>query len=184
MSRTPRPLRIAAACTRLALGLTFAVALALPAAGEWDDEEDDSDGAFHSLDSVDTGRTHDLDSVDTGRTRSLDEVDGGRSESLDAVEQRASEHAPAAPAPQPLPPIQNGNWDEQAQAARRVIAAAEARLKAANDAYGNMMERDYPSGDARREIVGERDAAQSGLNEAWAYYGQIKKRAREAGRPL
>jgi hypothetical protein len=48
--------------------------------------EEDNDGAFHSLDSVDTGETHDLDEVDTGRTHALGEVDTGTTKSLDSVD--------------------------------------------------------------------------------------------------
>jgi hypothetical protein len=157
--------------------------------------DDDADGPFHSLDSVDTGEMHSLDSVDTGQTETLDSVDAGQTEtldsvdagqteSLDAVEQRADESPPAAPAPRALPAIQDGNWEAQAREAKGIIVAAEGRLREANKAYGNMMQRDYPRGEARAKIIAERDTAESSLNEAWAYYGEIKSRASNDGNPL
>jgi hypothetical protein len=196
----------------LALALTTAAAIPASAAPE----DDDSEGPFHSLDSVDTGQTHSLDSVDTGQTESLDSVDTGRTESLDSVDTgqtdsldsvdtghteslnsvdtgdtesldsvvERSYESPAAPASSPLPSVEDGNWEAQAHRAKGLIAAAEKRLKTANAAYGNMMERDHPAGDGRAKIVEERHAAERALNDAWEYYGQIKKRARDAGSPL
>jgi len=153
-----------------ALLIALVLAAAAPAIAASDD---DADGPFHSLDSVDAGHTEPLDSVDTDRT-----------ESLDAVEQRADESPPAAPAPRALPAIQDGNWEAQAREAKGIIVAAEERLREANKAYGSMMQSDYPRGEARARIIAERDAAESSLNEAWAYYGAIKSRASNAGNPL
>jgi len=143
-------------------------------------------GHTESLDSVDTGHTESLESVDTGRTHDLEEVDVGHTETLDSVVERGYEHGepPAAPAPTPLPPIEEGNWEAQAKQAKAIIAAAEKRLAAANTAYGDMMRQDHPRGEARAQIIAERKAAERGLNDAWSYYGQIKKRASDAGRPF
>ncbi len=195
-----------------ALALTTGAAIPATAASE----DDDSEGPFHSLDSVDTGQTHSLDSVDTGKTESLDSVDTGKTESLDSVDTgqthsldsvdtgqthsldsvdtghtesldsvvERSYESPAALASPPLPSVEDGNWEAQAHKAKGFIAAAEKRLKTANAAYGDMMARDHPRGDARAKIVEERHAAERSLNDAWEYYRQIKKRARDAGKPL
>jgi hypothetical protein len=143
-------------------------------------------GQTESLDDVDTGHTESLDSVDTGHTESLDGVDTGHTESLDSVVERAYENdeAPAAPSPAPLPAIEEGNWEAQAKRAKAIIATAEKRLEAANTTYGDMIRHDHPRGEARAQIIAERGAAERGLNDAWSYYGQIKKRASDAGRPL
>jgi hypothetical protein len=194
MLRNPGSVRIftSLVCT-LALALTTAVIVPAAAASE----EDDSDLPFHDLDSVDTGEMHDLDGVDTGHTESLDSVDIGHTESLDSVDtghtetldsvvERAYEHdaVPAARAPTPLPAIEDGNWEAQAKRSKAIIAAAEKRLSAANRTYGDMIRHDYPRGEARVQIIAERDAAERDLNDAWSYYGQIKKRATGAGRPF
>jgi len=143
-------------------------------------------GHTESLDSVDTGHTESLDSVDTGRMHDLEEVDTGHTETPDSVVERAYAHdeTPAAPAPAPLPAIEEGNWEAQAKRAKAIVAAAEKRLQAANTTYGDMIRHDHPRGEARAQIIAERKAAESGLNDAWSYYGQIKKRARDAGQPL
>jgi hypothetical protein len=143
-------------------------------------------GKTHSLDSADTGHTESLDSVDIGHTESLDRVDTGHTETLDSVVERAYEHdaVPAARAPTPLPAIEDGNWEAQAKRSKAIIAAAEKRLSAANRTYGDMIRHDYPRGEARVQIIAERDAAERDLNDAWSYYGQIKKRATGAGRPF
>jgi len=179
MLQKGNPLWISFFVFALALALTTAAAIPATAAPE----DDDSEGPFHSLDSVDTGQTESLDSVDTGHTESLNSVDTGDTESLDSVVERSYE-SPAAPASSPLPSVEDGNWKAQADRAKGLIAAAEKRLKTANAAYGNMMERDHPTGDGRAKIVEDRHAAERALNDAWEHYGQIKKRARDAGSPL
>ena len=50
--------------------------------------------------------------------------------------------------------------------ARQNLLRAEKRARAARTAYGDMMQRDYPRGQARIRIVNERDAAMKGLEEA------------------
>ncbi len=144
------------------------------------------DGSTHSLDSADEGSTHSLDSADDGSTHSLDSVDDGRSMSLDSVDESA-EHAtddvPAA-APIALPPIENGNWEAQAERARSDLAAAKERLDLAQQRYANMIRNDYPRGDARAVVISERDAAQRAITQAEAYLAQLEERAAAAGRPL
>jgi hypothetical protein len=146
----------------------------------------DDDGEMHSLDSVDTGETHSLDSVDTGQTHSLDSVDTGRTHSVDSVDALADERRarPAAPAPEAFPTIVDGDWQDQARRAKQLISEAEQRLEAANGAYSSMLTRDYPRGDARAKIIEDRESAEAHLNESWAYYGTIKRRALDAGHPL
>jgi hypothetical protein len=70
-------------CIRFSSRLFAAALLAIQAGGAVHAEED---GAFQSLDSVDTGRTHSLDSVDTGQTHDLDDVDTGETHDLDEVD--------------------------------------------------------------------------------------------------
>jgi hypothetical protein len=50
--------------------------------------------------------------------------------------------------------------------ARKNILQAEARARAARTAYGDMMESDYPRGEARIRIVNERDAAFKAFEQA------------------
>jgi hypothetical protein len=50
--------------------------------------------------------------------------------------------------------------------ARKRLLRAEKRAEAAQTAYGDMMMRNYPRGEARIRIVNERDAAMEALEEA------------------
>lgn len=164
----------------LALALALALVSIAPALAEsgddletWDDRttfEDDN--------------THTLDSLDRGRTESLDSVDEGRSDSLDSVERRRNDSSSSPGPAAPLPAIENGNWEAQAERAKQRIAAAEERLRKANIAYSEMRARDYPRGEVAEQIVAERESAERGLNDAWDYFDRIKRAAREAGRPL
>lgn len=50
--------------------------------------------------------------------------------------------------------------------ARRNVLRAEKRARAARTTYGEMMERNYPRGEARIRIVNERDASMKAFEEA------------------
>lgn len=149
------------------------------------DREDE--GRTESADTVDTGRTEGLDREDTGRTESSDAVDTGHTEDLDAVEQRESEHVSAtiaSPAPPPaFPPIEDGNWEAQLARAREIVASAEARQRAADAAYSNMIARQYPTGSARVAIVEEKQLSERYVTQARAYQDRVAEAATRAGHP-
>ncbi len=56
--------------------------------------------------------------------------------------------------------------DEEIEAARRRVVAAHERLAEARERYGRMQRDNYPRGDARAEIIAERDAAREALDRA------------------
>lgn len=56
--------------------------------------------------------------------------------------------------------------DPEVVIARDAVVRAERRAAAAENAYGEMRQNDYPRGDARVRIVKERDEARRGLEEA------------------
>lgn len=62
------------------------------------------------------------------------------------------------------------NWgpttDPEVLVARKNLVRAQKRAESARAAYGDMMEANYPRGDARIRIVAERDASMSALEEA------------------
>jgi len=62
---------------------------------------------------------------------------------------------------------------DELASARQALDAAAVRLHAANAAYGNMMARNYPSGDAKAAIVAERDAAHAAYEQAVARYRDL-----------
>lgn len=165
----------------LALALALALSWIAPALAESGDDLEEWDDRT----TVEDDNTHTLDSLDGGRTESLDGADTGRTESLDSVEQRRNgpSAAPGPAAPTPTA-IEDGNWEAQAQRAKQRIAAAEERVRQANAAYSEMRARDYPRGEAAEQIVAEREAAESALNEAWDDFERVKRAARDAGRPL
>lgn len=80
----------------------------------------------------------------------------------------APEAAPPAsdPAALPVTPRLRG----ELASAQQALAEAGARLDAANAAYGNMMARNYPTGEAKAAIVSEREAALAAYEHAAARY--------------
>ena len=99
----------------------------------------------------------------------LDDVPLAEPVSLDSLlppEAAASVSDPAAP------PVTPQLRDELARATQALNAAA-VRRDAANAAYGNMMARDYPSGEAKAAIVAERDAAHAAYEQAAARYRDL-----------
>jgi hypothetical protein len=112
-----------------------------------------------------------LDSASTGATKSLDSAAGEESVGLDAVEADRS-------APAPLPEIDDDAMRAEAQAARDAVLAAQQRAAQADAAYSKMRSRDYPQGDARADIVKERNAAREAYAAANARYQDLLKQLR------
>jgi hypothetical protein len=81
--------------------------------------------------------------------------------------------AGGAPPPAALPQIDDTAARAAAQRARDEVVAARQRLDRANAAYGQMRARDYPRGDARADIVRERDAARAEYLRASARYTEL-----------
>jgi hypothetical protein len=80
----------------------------------------------------------------------------------------------ATATPRDGPPSTSGNRMNaqiaSIRAAKKQFAAAKARASKADEAYGVMMERDYPRGEARLKIVDERKLAQQELESAQKTY--------------
>jgi len=74
-------------------------------------------------------------------------------------------------------------WEERARKADERVAAAQARLDAAQLAYTNMRMRSYPSGDAREAILQEIDDAKAELSAAQEDRASLEDKARAAGVP-
>ena len=84
---------------------------------------------------------------------------------------------PKSPGGSPqVPPVPLARREEFLRA-QEVLNEAAIHLEAANAAYGNMMARNYPSGEAKAAIVTQRD-------EARAAYDQAAARFRELGGEL
>ena len=74
-------------------------------------------------------------------------------------------------------------WEEKARKADERVAAAQARLDAAQLSYTSMRMRSYPSGDAREAILKEIDAAKAELSAAQDDRASLEDKARAAGVP-
>jgi len=80
---------------------------------------------------------------------------------------------PAAPAGDAEVPPVAPQLREKFVRAQQALNAAATRLEAANAAYGNMMARNYPSGEAKAVIVTERDEARAAYDEAAGRYREL-----------
>jgi hypothetical protein len=74
-------------------------------------------------------------------------------------------------------------WEERARKADERVAAAQARLDAAQLAYTNMRMRSYPSGEGREVILKEIDDAKAELSAAQQDRASLEDEARAAGVP-
>jgi hypothetical protein len=74
-------------------------------------------------------------------------------------------------------------WEERARKADERVAAAQARLEAAQLAYTSMRMRGYPSGDGRAAILKEIDDAKAELSAAQEDRASLEDKARAAGIP-
>jgi len=152
------------------LALAASAALALPAQAQ------------RSLDEVDTGRTEEPATADS------QPVPDGQDD-LDAVD--ADTPAPAADAardaddaaPAPDDGDERAAWARRAAEARMRVEKARARVKAAEDAYQNMRQRNYPRGEAKDAIVAEVEASKKALAAAEARLQRLGESARDADVP-
>ena len=99
-------------------------------------------------------------------------VEAGRIDGLIEEGESLSELPPAAPDTS-LPSLEipgKAQWgdttDPAVLVARKRLVRAQARARAAVDAYGEMLQRNYPRGEARLRIVHERDAAVEAFEQA------------------
>lgn len=74
-------------------------------------------------------------------------------------------------------------WRDKAAELRARVAAAALREQAATAAYSRMLTRRYPAGEAKQEILDERDAATKAVAEARDEVREFKHEARAAGIP-
>ena len=102
--------------------------------------------------------------AETQAPRALDQVPHAEPVSPDSFQEAET----AAPASQASPHSVAPHRREALIDAQQAVAAARARLDAANSAYSSMMKRNYPRGEAKAAIVAERDAARAASAQAAA----------------
>lgn len=91
---------------------------------------------------------------------------------LASVPARADE-LDVLPVPAAVPEIEDGAARAAAEKAHADLDEARQRLARANDAYAEMRARDYPRGNARAQLLRERDAARRAYERAEARYAEI-----------
>jgi len=74
-------------------------------------------------------------------------------------------------------------WKDRLDIARQRLEVAEQRAKLMDTRYAKMMRNDYPRGDARQQLIDERDAAKQRLEGEQAAWPKLLERARTAGVP-
>ena len=138
----------------VALGaLALAALPGLAGADGWDGEEQGQTGDLGAENSDDRiAGSENPDDLTTG------------SEDPDALDTGSEDSDRMLGGPRPAAPETASEPD--ALQAKRNLLRAERRAAAAEAAYSKMRTRDYPRGDARAEIVQEREAAAQALEQA------------------
>jgi hypothetical protein len=100
----------------------------------------------------------------------------GRSNELDGLPQDSGSENLPDPMPQliaePSPPGPNDG--PEVHAAWRAAEAAERNMEASNDIYANMIDKDYPRGERRAQIIEERRAAFERVNQTRQRYNKLR----------
>jgi hypothetical protein len=178
------------------VALLMACLGAAPAGAQFEKSLDDVDtGSSKSLDDVDTGASESLDDVPTAsgedapdgvgaaeenaaESESLDAADRGTSETPDEIESAGAVPPPDAPvALGPLPPLEDGDWDAQSDAAQARVAQAKSNAAYWDHRYADMIRRGYPTGAARVALIQSRDQAKADLAAAEERVAALRDRA-------
>ena len=104
-----------------------------------------------------------------GETIPLDDVPVAQPVSPDSLLAPPPKSPGGSPQAPPVPLARR----EEFFRAQQALNEAATRLEAANAAYGNMMARNYPTGDAKAAIVTRRDEARAAYDEAAARFREL-----------
>jgi hypothetical protein len=74
-------------------------------------------------------------------------------------------------------------WSHRLELATHRILVAEAQVQVMDTAYADMMRSDYPRGDARQQLIDQRQQSEQRLKSEQARLPQLVARARQEGVP-
>jgi hypothetical protein len=77
----------------------------------------------------------------------------------------------------------HGTWSHRLEMAKHRILVAEARVQVMDTAYAQMIRNDHPRGDARQQLIEQRQQAKQRLQGEQARLPQLVARARQEGVP-
>ncbi len=152
-------------------------------AGQLEDHDADSEDPDDDVEGSEDSDRRTVGSEDPGKRRTGAEDSDSMLEGSGDVERHAADSEDLTNLPGDRPDAGDDSIDDSGQSrgepmsassevdpevviARNNLVRAEKRAAAARSAYGDMIQRDYPRGDARVQIVKERDAAMKAYEDA------------------
>ena len=152
-------------------------------AGQLEDHDADSEDPDDDIEGSEDSDRRTVGSEDPGKRRTGAEDSDSMLEGSGDVERHAADSEDLTNLPEAPPDSGDDSIDDSGQSHREPMSAsseanpevviarnnldrAEKRAAAARSAYGDMIQRDYPRGDARVQIVKERDAAMKAYEDA------------------